>query len=1416
MKRTYLYPSTFKFLAAIMIVMMALSSLPVSPASAATSTLVAWTKAYDQVSGTGTTTSFAIPGGSNRLLVVGIATNSTTSGIVGDPTAISYDSISLIKATGNGATDGRMHTWLYYLKENVVMDNTSNTLNVTMGSGSIVNMTVWYAVYAGVDQTATYSTGNALNNSSGSGPAQLSSDMSVNAGEQAIYISSIHDAVATTLPVYSINPNWTSGGSNTGTYTGGGNNRAWKNEVAHRAVPSSNTSDNAATSTITPTGSIRYAMSAMSLPPFRTATTLTPVALTDTYGNISSLSALLVPAASGKTIVFTLNGGAACSSTTNSSGLAACNLSSPGLKINVGTYPSGVSASFAGDTFYIASSGTAALTVNKRSITVTAITNTKVYDGGLTALATPTHSGLAVGDTADFTEAYLDKNVGSGNKVLVPAGVVTDGNSGNNYDYTYTNFTFGNITPASSTVTVTCPLVAQTYTGSAIEPCDASYLTEDGLSEDLIPTYTDNVFVGIATATAIYDGDSNHDGSENSANFEIIDITAPVLTINGATADGVDMAGDLPTGYILESNNNPALDRLIQFKAGTAADETLASEYFGLKLIDSTVSAADIKAYYVARSVPEPFLTYLNDAADGINPFVYIDGSTVKLVDAAKHDILATDVDMTIPDDFPLGTYTVEGQIKDLAGNETTVTLILIVAGDRTAPVLTINGATADGVDMAGDLPTGYILESNNNPALDRLIQFKAGTAADETLASEYFGLKLIDSTVSAADIKAYYVARSVPEPFLTYLNDAADGINPFVYIDGSTVKLVDAAKHDILATDVDMTIPDDFPLGTYTVEGQIKDLAGNETTVTLKLIVITVQLAQTIDVTLGAPATAAYLSEFTVAATGGGSGNPIVYTSSGNCTNIGAVLTMTSGTGTCTVSYNQAGNRNYLDATEVTEEVSATKLTQTIDVTLHAPASAAYLSGFTVAATGGASGNSIVYGTSGVCSIVGADVTMESGTGTCIVSYNQAGNADFADATEVTEEVIATKLTQAIVITTHAPAFADFTTDFTVVAHSDSALVVAYSATGACSNTGGDFNVNNDNGSCAVHYNQAGDANFLAAIEILEYVTVTNDTIAGARNIYTVPYQDLIDTTFATEAIDDPALTTCGGEIGLASVWYKYDPSSSREVSLDTFASDYNTMIGVWSGAPGSLTLVACNDDAAGTSQSFVTFAATAGTHYYVMISQFDDAPVVNGGALAFQVTTFADTPGNAWYWKYVEGFYAQGITTGCALGPFRYCPDRAVTRAEMAVFILRAQNGASYVPDPVETGMFADVPVAGKEWMQPWIEQFYASGLTTGCAASPFQYCPEREVTRAEMAVFILRSIHGASYVPPAATGVFSDLPVAGKEWMQPWIEQLYAEGITTGCASAPLRYCPEQSVTRAEMATFIDRAFDFPTLP
>ena len=80
--------------------------------------------------------------------------------------------------------------------------------------------------------------------------------------------------------------------------------------------------------------------------------------------------------------------------------------------------------------------------------------------------------------------------------------------------------TFG-ISKATSTVTVTCPASAQPYTGSAHEPCTASYSTSDGLSGSLTPTYKDNINAGTATASADYAGDENHESSSGSATFEI-------------------------------------------------------------------------------------------------------------------------------------------------------------------------------------------------------------------------------------------------------------------------------------------------------------------------------------------------------------------------------------------------------------------------------------------------------------------------------------------------------------------------------------------------------------------------------------------------------------------------------------------------------------------------------------------------------------------------------------------------------------------------------------------------------------------------------------------------------------------------------------------------------------------------------
>ncbi|MCU0294208.1 MAG: S-layer homology domain-containing protein, partial [Thermoanaerobaculaceae bacterium] len=181
----------------------------------------------------------------------------------------------------------------------------------------------------------------------------------------------------------------------------------------------------------------------------------------------------------------------------------------------------------------------------------------------------------------------------------------------------------------------------------------------------------------------------------------------------------------------------------------------------------------------------------------------------------------------------------------------------------------------------------------------------------------------------------------------------------------------------------------------------------------------------------------------------------------------------------------------------------------------------------------------------------------------------------------------------------------------------------------------------------------------------------------------------------------------------------------------------------------------------------------------------------------------SFADVPASHWAYVGVEALFHAGLTTGCLQNPLRYCPESLLNRAEMAAFLERAKHGPAYVP-PAATGtLFADVPAS--HWAAAYIEQLHADGLTTGCGQNPLRYCPEQQLTRAEMAVFLLRLEHGPAYTPPAGTGaVFSDVPTG--YWAVSWIEQLFAEGITTGCGGG--RYCPDQPLPRSEMAVFLTR--------
>ena len=207
-----------------------------------------------------------------------------------------------------------------------------------------------------------------------------------------------------------------------------------------------------------------------------------------------------------------------------------------------------------------------------------------------------------------------------------------------------------------------------------------------------------------------------------------------------------------------------------------------------------------------------------------------------------------------------------------------------------------------------------------------------------------------------------------------------------------------------------------------------------------------------------------------------------------------------------------------------------------------------------------------------------------------------------------------------------------------------------------------------------------------------------------------------------------------------------------------------------------------------------------------------FEFYSIENGGTLRDTYTIapsiFADVPAGYWAWSFVERLYSAGITGGCGTNPLIYCPEQTVTRAQMAVFLLRGMHGSDYNPPALggSTG-FGDVQAG--YWAAPWIKQLAAEGITTGCGNG--HYCPESTVTRAEMAVFLLRAKYGAAYTPPAAGGStgFSDVPAA--YWAAAWIKQLVAEGITSGCATST--YCPEQPVTRAQMAVFLVKTFALP---
>jgi hypothetical protein len=180
-----------------------------------------------------------------------------------------------------------------------------------------------------------------------------------------------------------------------------------------------------------------------------------------------------------------------------------------------------------------------------------------------------------------------------------------------------------------------------------------------------------------------------------------------------------------------------------------------------------------------------------------------------------------------------------------------------------------------------------------------------------------------------------------------------------------------------------------------------------------------------------------------------------------------------------------------------------------------------------------------------------------------------------------------------------------------------------------------------------------------------------------------------------------------------------------------------------------------------------------------------------------------FLDVPSLSPFYPFVTSLSENGVTAGC--GVFLYCPTSAVSRSQMAVFLLRSKFGPTYTPPPATGTVFGDVSAGS--FAASWIERLSALGISGGCGGGNF--CPNAAVTRDQMAVFLLRAKHGSSYVPPPATGLFPDVPISNP--YARWIEELSRQGLTAGCGAG--LYCPTLAVSRGSMAVFLVETFNLP---
>lgn len=554
-----------------------------------------------------------------------------------------------------------------------------------------------------------------------------------------------------------------------------------------------------------------------------------------------------------------------------------------------------------------------------------------VTSGGATYNAASPTGSIRVGaggSTITVTGAYVAAKASTATSVVSSANPSVFGQS-----VTFTaTVTSGAGTP---TGTVTFKDGTATLAAGTLDGTGAATFSTDSLAVSTV-SVTHSI-------TASYGGDSNHLGSTSSpALVQVVDKANQTITVGThapATASygsTFTVAATASSGLTVSYSSDGACGNIgalftVTSPTGTCTvkyDETGNGNYNAAPQVTETVAAEKATATVILSGLSHtydgtPKAATASTTPTGLSVTITYDGSSTAPTNAGDYAVVATVDDVNYQ-----GSAT--GSLH-VARADQTINFGALV--DRTygdAP-FTVSATASSGLTVSFTASGKCSATGANGSDITITGAGSCTVTAKQGGDTNYNAAPDVPRTFSIA--KAAATLTIAPAS----LGQTYDGTPRSVTVTTSPVGLsgVSVTYEGTAGTSYPRSTDAPTNAGSYAVVAKL-DNPNYEASDAAGTLVVA-RASQAITVTTHAPTSAVFGSSFTVAATGGGSGNPVVYSSDGACSNAGATFTMTSGTGTCAVRYDQAGNDNYYAAPRVTESVNAQKAATSIVVSFSA-----------------------------------------------------------------------------------------------------------------------------------------------------------------------------------------------------------------------------------------------------------------------------------------------------------------------------------------------------------------------------------------------------------------------------------------------------------------------------------------------